>query len=154
MRIMNTPKRRLFPPVYLLASLLSMAALHRWLPLQQWVVEPWHWLGAILVAAGLLMTALSARRFVRSHTGLIPFTPATTLVTGGFYRFTRNPMYLGMLIILVGMAIYLGSFTPWILPPAFWLVIRQRFVIPEEAFLRDALGQPYIEYCQRVRRWI
>ncbi|MGD8385312.1 MAG: isoprenylcysteine carboxylmethyltransferase family protein, partial [Lysobacterales bacterium] len=86
--------------------------------------------------------------------GLVPFSPATTLVTGGLYRYTRNPMYLGMTLMLLGMALLLGSVTALAPVAGFARVIHKRFVLPEEAFLEKAFGQAYLDYKLRVRRWL
>ena len=84
----------------------------------------------------------------------MPFDEATTLVTGGSYRFTRNPMYLGMVLILLGAALGRGSLGAFLPIPAFVWVIRRQFVLPEERFLEEAFGDAYRAYKQRVRRWI
>jgi protein-S-isoprenylcysteine O-methyltransferase Ste14 len=85
---------------------------------------------------------------------VVPFSDATVLVTAGPYRFTRNPMYLGMAGILAGTAIWLGSITPWLVLPAFMRLIAERFIAPEEAMLERAFGSRYREYCAAVRRWL
>jgi protein-S-isoprenylcysteine O-methyltransferase Ste14 len=92
--------------------------------------------------------------FRRARTGVVPFSEATTLVTGGPYRFTRNPMYLGMAGILVGTAIWLGSVTPWLVLPAFMAIIVERFIAPEEAMLERTFGEHYARYRAAVRRWL
>ncbi|MGH8742056.1 MAG: methyltransferase family protein, partial [Burkholderiales bacterium] len=70
------------------------------------------------------------------------------------YRFTRNPMYLGMSGALLGAAVYLGSLTPFVVVPAFMALLADRFIAPEEAFLERAFGQAYLDYKARVRRWL
>jgi len=100
------------------------------------------------------MAAISASMFVKADTGLEPFDDATTLVTGGFYRITRNPMYLGMFLMLFGVAFLLGSVSALLPLVLFVLVIRYNFVLGEERFLEAAFGQQYLDYKSAVRRWI
>jgi protein-S-isoprenylcysteine O-methyltransferase Ste14 len=83
-----------------------------------------------------------------------PFSEAKTLVVRGPYRWTRNPMYLGMAAILLGFALYLGSVTPFIVIPAFMGLIAERFIVPEEEMLEKTFGQAYSDYKARVRRWL
>ena len=72
----------------------------------------------------------------------------------GPYRFTRNPMYLGMAGILLGVAIYVGSLTPFIVIPAFMALIQERFILPEEQKLEEAFGADYLAFKARIHRWL
>ena len=87
-------------------------------------------------------------------TGIVPFDPATALVTGGLYRYTRNPMYLGMVLLLVGVAIALGSLGAWLPIPVFVWIIQARFIVGEERFLEQTFGESYVAYKRGVRRWL
>jgi protein-S-isoprenylcysteine O-methyltransferase Ste14 len=84
----------------------------------------------------------------------VPFTQSTALVTGGIYRWTRNPMYLGMMSGLIGLAVLLGTLSAFLPIPLFVWQIRRKFVLPEEAFLEGIFGGRYLEYKARVRRWL
>jgi protein-S-isoprenylcysteine O-methyltransferase Ste14 len=92
--------------------------------------------------------------FKRAGTGIEPFDEATTLVTIGFYRFTRNPMYMGMFLMLLGVAFLMGGIGALLPLPLFVLIIRNNFVLGEERFLEAAFGQHYLDYKFEVRRWI
>ncbi len=147
-------KRRIIPPVYLFLALALMWLLQRFVPVHQYIDTPVAYAGVIPVLFGIAMAAISAGMFVKAHTGLEPFDEATTLVTGGFYRITRNPMYMGMFLMLFGVAFLLGSLSA-LLPLVFFvLIIRYNFVLGEERFLEAAFGQSYLEYKSEVRRWI
>ena len=100
------------------------------------------------------MASISAGMFIKADTGLEPFDEATTLVTGGFYRVTRNPMYVGMFLMLFGVAFLMGSISVLLPLLMFVLVIRYNFVLGEERFLEAAFGQDYLIYKSEVRRWI
>lgn len=147
-------KRKVIPPVYLFISLVLMWLLQRYLPVYQYVHTPLAYAGVIPVLCGIAMAAISAGMFVKAETGLEPFEDATTLVTGGFFRFTRNPMYLGMFLMLFGVAFLMGSVMPLLPLLLFVLVIRYNFVAGEERFMEAAFGQQYLDYKAKVRRWI
>ncbi len=147
-------KRKIIPVVYLLGSLILMALLQRFLPVYQYVEPPLAYAGVVFVLLGIAMTAVSAGMFVKADTGLEPFEEATALVTGGFYRFTRNPMYLGMFLMVFGAAFLMGSVGALIPLLIFMLIIRFNFVAGEERFMEAAFGQQYLDYKSQVRRWI
>jgi protein-S-isoprenylcysteine O-methyltransferase Ste14 len=112
---------------------------------------------AIAVAGVLAFVALASAavtRFRRAGTTENPFKPSTALVFDGPYRFTRNPMYLGMAALYVGLAFILGLMWAFLFLP-FVLVAVDRLVIArEERYLERKFGEEYVEYKRRVRRWI
>jgi Phospholipid methyltransferase len=89
------------------------------MPIAQLVTAPYTHAAWLLVAAGIGIAAVAVGAFKRAGTGIVPFDPATALVTGGLYRYTRNPMYPGMVLLLVGVAIALGSLGAWLPIPVF-----------------------------------
>jgi len=147
-------RRKVVPPVYLLLALLAMGALHRFLPLSRLIDPPYSYGGAILIALGVVIAMSSVGRFRRAGTPIVPFERSTALVTDGFYRFTRNPMYLGMILLQLGTASLLGTAGPFLVIPLFAWVIQSRFIAGEERFLEDIFGGEYLAYKRRVRRWI
>jgi protein-S-isoprenylcysteine O-methyltransferase Ste14 len=152
---MARQERRLdIPPAYLLAALLLMALLHQVLPLARILFAPYRYAGIVIMALALALVLWAALLFHRARTGIVPFSPATSLVLGGPYRFTRNPMYLGMAGILLGAAILMGSLSPFAVIPAFMALIAERFIAPEEALLERAFGRDYLGYKAKVRRWL
>ncbi len=142
------------PPVYFIGAIVSMFALDRWLPIATFLEPPWHYVGILGVIAGVGLAVWGVRLFARAGTGVKPFTPSTDVVTTGPYRFTRNPMYLGMMIVLVGVVLLLGSLGPALVIPVFFLWIHAHFVLPEEGHMERSLGQAYLGYKQSVRRWL
>jgi protein-S-isoprenylcysteine O-methyltransferase Ste14 len=142
------------PPVYFLAALLLMALLHQVLPLAQIFFAPYRYAGIVIMALAVAPILWAALLFRRAGTGIVPFSPATALVLGGPYRFTRNPMYLGMAGILLGAALLMGSLSPFAVIPAFMALIADRFIAPEEAMLERAFGRDYLDYMAMVRRWL
>jgi len=109
-----------------------------------------------LAAAGLLIAGSAIRLFGSAETTVNPLKPseASALVDTGIFARTRNPMYLGLLFVLAGWAVWLQSATNILILLAFVLYITELQIKPEEAALRQIFGQDYEDYCQRVRRWI
>lgn len=131
-----------------------MIALHYYFPLSQIFSLSVSYAGVILIITGLSVSAWGAYAFRKSDTPIKPFEQSTVLVTYGFYRITRNPMYLGMMIILFGTWIFLGSLSPLFVIPVFFLFIQEIFIKHEEPFLENIFGDQYREYKSKVRRWL
>lgn len=134
--------------------MVAMVVLHFGFPIAQPIGEPYRYAGGVLMGLATVLGFWAVGLFRRARTGVVPFSEATTLVTRGPYRFTRNPMYLAMAGILVGTAIWLGSLTPWLVLPAFMSIIAERFIAREEAMLEGVFGEAYRQYKAAVRRWL
>ena len=102
-----------------------------------------------------LCLAWGVLRFRRQGTTVTPLHPeqASALVTGGLYRFSRNPMYLGLLCWTMALACYLGGLLVWLGPLLLWGWLSRWQIVPEERALRARFGDGYADYCRRVRRW-
>lgn len=114
-----------------------------------------------VVAAGLglvgvAIIALAVLSFWRARTTVNPMKPSSTsfLVTSGIYGFTRNPMYLGMLFVLVGWALYLANVLAFLFLPTFILYMNRFQIEPEERALTSLFGREFVEYASQVRRWM
>ena len=150
----ETPRRIAVPPAYLLATLIAMIALHYLLPIANVIPSPVHYVGVLPILAGIGMAGWGVRAFDKAGTPVRPFEPSTELVTRGLYRYTRNPMYLGMVLLLLGVAVLLGSVTPLLPVPLFVWFIQRNFIRGEEGFLEGIFGERYRQYKKTVRRWI
>lgn len=144
----------ILPPVWFAGIGIAMVLANHYHPLQRLVAPPYSYTGAGVLAAGLAIAVSGVVLFGRAKTGLVPFNEATTVVTNGVFRYTRNPMYLGMTIALAGLAILLGTLGAVLLVPVFPVIMHYRFILPEEQFMQQSLGQRYLEYKARVRRWL
>ena len=144
------------PPVYMLIFAACMWLLDQYWPLAQLIDPPFNKLGFILIAGALMLDLSSLFLFFKRKTTPNPFAPknASHLVTSGMYRYTRNPMYVGLAILLTGWAIYLGSASPFLLIPLFIFVLTIQQIKPEEETLEEKFGQEYINYKNSVRRWL
>ena len=111
---------------------------------------------AVLVIGGFAVMASGALSFRRARTTISPLKPESTtaLVTSGIYAYTRNPMYLGMCLVLVGWASYLHSWLSLVGPVAFVLYIGRFQIRPEERALLSLFGSAYEAYQGQVRRWV
>jgi protein-S-isoprenylcysteine O-methyltransferase Ste14 len=134
-------------------ALLATYVLDRWLPIVEIVPWPWILAGVPLIVLGIAMSASSAGAFRRAGTPVIPFETSTTLVLRGWYRVTRNPMYLGLALALAGVGLLQGSLGALLPLPAFIAILHIRFILGEERFLEGTFGEEYRAYKSRVRRW-
>ena len=112
------------------------------------------WLGTIVFVLALVLVAWAITTMTRAGSNVPTNLPSTTIVEAGPYRFTRNPIYLGMVLGLIGLAIAFNGL--WLLMTLvpFALVIRYGVVAREEAYLERKFGDVYLGYKSRVRRWL
>jgi protein-S-isoprenylcysteine O-methyltransferase Ste14 len=111
-------------------------------------------LGWPLVACGLAVGFLGSREMRRAETTLDPRKPATTIVTGGPFRYTRNPLYLSMTLIYGGISALANALLPVLLLPIVLRLMRRGVIEREERYLERKFGDEYIEYKVRTPRWI
>lgn len=148
---------RLLPPLVFLVPLLVGILLGRlvtWrLPASGALPTVLTTVGLALLAAGLGLMAWAAVVMWRHETTVIPWGRVDHLMTGGPFRFMRNPIYVGDVLVYLGVTLVAGTWWPLVLLPLpLW--VMWRFVISrEEAYLLERFGQPYAAYCVRVRRW-
>lgn len=149
-------KLKIPPPVYLLITAGLMWLLDQHWPVVSFIVDPWNKTGFCFIALGLVIDVWSLRLFFRSKTTLNPMNPENTkeIVSSGTYKISRNPMYLGLLLVLIGVAVFLGSLGPFLLLPLFILLMNKLQILPEEQVLEMKFGQPYLDYKNSVRRWL
>ena len=150
----DNPGVRVPPPaLYALAVLIGYLLNRRWpLPIGGGVsVQALAWL---LVGVWLVMSVSSIGTFRRSRTSIVPIRPATALVIAGPYRFTRNPMYLGLVIQTLGIAVWVGAWPMFAAPLALFLTSNWIHIPFEEAKMRRQFATDFDAYVKRVRRWV
>jgi protein-S-isoprenylcysteine O-methyltransferase Ste14 len=142
------------PPFIYLAGLAlgGVAELVRSTNGPPWPISLTIALAGVLVFAALAGAAM--RRFRRAGTTENPFKPSTALVTDGPNRLTRNPIYLGMASLYVGLAFLLGWMWALLLLPVVLVAVDRLIIAREEPYLERKFGQDYVDYKRRVRRWI
>jgi protein-S-isoprenylcysteine O-methyltransferase Ste14 len=148
------PRRFPFPPAISIVALLLSWGMERLWPIElNWPVWT-RWVGWVLFLTPPLLAFSAARTLRRHQTPVNPRGEVTTIVASGPFRYTRNPMYLSLLVLYVGGM--LAFRLPWaaaFLVPVF-LALHFGVIIPEEKHLEAAFGEPYRLYKQRVRRWL
>ena len=147
-------ERRTLPPTYFGVALAAMLLLHLVIPGSAWLESSWRLLGVLPIFAGGALAIGGSRLFERVGTTIKPFEESSVLVIEGPFRYSRNPMYLGLLLILGGVALLLGTVTPLVVIPVFAVLIQRRFIRAEEAALEHKFGREYTRYRVRVRRWL
>jgi protein-S-isoprenylcysteine O-methyltransferase Ste14 len=110
--------------------------------------------GVLLITLGAAVALAGVRRFRRAGTTVLPFGGTSQLVSLGVYRFTRNPMYLGMALGYAGLAVLLNSVWCLLLLPVALVSVHVLAIRPEERYLSKKFGEEYRDYLKRVRRWI
>jgi len=149
---------RIFPPALPLLTVLIGVGLNRLWPLHVGFELPAparYWVGGAIVVGALLGLSLwSVMLLRRSGQSANPWKPTTQIIRSGPFRVTRNPMYLQMVLVCIGFAVALMNF--WILlftPVCAWL-LQSLAIVPEERYIENKFGEPYLEYQRRVRRWL
>lgn len=154
MNVQQATNSALMPPHYFLLAIVWAALFHWTVPGPLLIAPPASFAGVIFVVAGIWIASASSQLFARRGTAIRPFETSSVLVTDGWFRYSRNPMYVAMLAILAGVAMLLGTLTPWLSPALLAVVLKKRFVEREEAMLTEQFGDEYLSYKQQVRRWL
>jgi protein-S-isoprenylcysteine O-methyltransferase Ste14 len=146
-----------FPPpfIYALGILAGWLLDRRW----RWAITdhsaPWRpFVVAALIVAWFALFIAAVARFRRAGTSIIPNKPVSAFVVSGPYRFSRNPMYVSLTALYLGVALILDSWWPIVLLPVVLIVIQRAVIAREERYLRQRFPEEYSAYCARVRRWL
>ena len=143
------------PPLYFLIPLLLSVATEFLFPAQRFLPSlAAACIGAALIALAVAFASSALVTMRRAGTSPVPVTPTRALVTGGPYRFSRNPMYVGMTLAYVGVATWTQAVWAFVYLPIVLLAIRRLVIDPEERYLTAKFGEVYVRYCQQVRRWL
>ena len=153
---MNALELKIPPPAQFLLFAAAMWGLARLCPAAQFPLPFRKPLALALVAPGLWLGAAGVLAFLRARTTIHPHRPAhaSALVTTGLYRYSRNPMYLALLLVLAGWAVALANGLAFLLLPGFVLSLDRLQIRPEERILRAKFGAAYEAYARSVRRWL
>ena len=143
------------PPLIFAAAIAMGLALHHWVIPIEFGLDAGvrYGIGGVLIAAALNIGLGAIRLFGKAGTHVEPWKPAKALVTSGIYAYTRNPMYVGMALIHVGLSLIFDSVTVLLLLVPFLVVIRYGVIAREERYLTAKFPVEYPEYQRRVRRW-
>ncbi|WP_341211856.1 isoprenylcysteine carboxylmethyltransferase family protein [uncultured Limimaricola sp.] len=143
-----------FPPAWTVYGVFAAWGLSRIEP--GWLgFGPHHVaLGAVVVAAGLGLMLWASATMLRHRTQVMPRRDAAALVTDGPFRFSRNPIYLGDLLLLTGGALFFDAPSGLVMVPMLATILQRRFIRPEEAMLRKSFGAAFEAWAARTRRWL
>lgn len=144
----------LAPPLLFAAGFLVVLLL-RWL--RPWPLLPPHlvpWAGLGLIALGLAIGLTGRAALSRAKTNVNPWKPTTSLVTGGTYRFTRNPLYVGLTLVFVGLALAFDTTWGFVVLVPVLATLHFGVVLREERYLEGKFGDEYRQYRERVRRYV
>ena len=142
--------KRVLPTTYFVLALALSTGLHFLLPIVQLIHSPYRYFGLVLIACGAWLTLWADGLFKKEGTEIKPFDKPSVLVVRGPFRFSRNPMYLGL---LGGAAVLLGSLASFLPAVAFLVLMHVVFIRYEEDAMQATFGRSYAAYCNRVRRW-
>jgi protein-S-isoprenylcysteine O-methyltransferase Ste14 len=150
----DAPNVKIIPPLVYLAGIVIGFLATIWMPTKV-VPNSVAWtVGGILILCGAVLTGSAVLKFKNVGTTVRPDRAASTLVIGGPYNMTRNPMYLGLALVYLGVAVAGQSVWALILLPVVLIVIQRGAIEPEEAFLEKRFGANYVSYKEKVRRWL
>jgi len=154
--MMTSLQNKIPPPIIMLLMALLMWLLHFKMPIYQFNNSFTFYIGILFILLGLTLDVKSLFDFKINKTTISPISlnNATALVIEGFYRISRNPMYLGMLFILLGVASLFASLSCFLLVPLFVFLINHLQIKAEEAVLEEKFSIAYIKYKRKVRRWL
>jgi len=140
--------------MYLLIAIIVMVALHLLFP-EMLIIPPlWNLLGLIPLVLGVAINLVADNAFHRANTTVKPFEESSALITSGAFRISRNPMYLGFVLILIGIAVLMRSLTPYLVVIAFAILLDRMYITVEERMLAEKFGPEWEAYKKKARRWL
>jgi protein-S-isoprenylcysteine O-methyltransferase Ste14 len=150
----DNPGLPIHPPLFFLSALLLGVVLDdRVRSLPVFANHHLRWAGVIPLVLGMALVASGRITMIAQGTNVNPTQPATAIVENGPFRFTRNPLYLGLTLFYIGLSLFLNTWWSLLLLIPVWLVMHFQVVRREEAYLQGKFGETYLAYRRRVRRY-
>ncbi len=146
--------KKIIPPVLFVICIVVMVGLWLVFPIVQFVTFPISLVGVLPLVVGLGIAKRGSDIFEKAGTNIETFNDPDILVTEGLYRISRNPMYLGFLMALLGIAIVLGSFSSILVAVGFFVITDRWYIKFEEEAMAKIFGDRYAEYKAQTRRWL
>lgn len=146
--------KKIIPPVLFVICIVVMVGLWLVFPIIQFVTFPISLVGILPLVAGLGIAKRGSDIFEKTGTNIETFDDPDILVTDGLYRISRNPMYLGFLVALLGVAIVLGNFSSILVVIGFFVITDRWYINFEEEVMAKKFGDQYEEYKAKTRRWL
>jgi protein-S-isoprenylcysteine O-methyltransferase Ste14 len=145
---------KIIPPIYLFSAIAIMVLLHFLLPGTKVLALPWNLLGVIPLVFGIIINLSADKSFKKHETTVKPLEKSDRLITTGVFKISRHPMYLGFVLILLGIAMLMGFFTPYIVILVFAIFMDMLFIRYEEKKLENTFGEAWLQYRKKTGRWI
>lgn len=146
--------KKILPPQLFYLTIAIMAMLFFFLPVEYILTYPYNLLGIIFVAIGLLTAIAGKKQFLKLKTNIKTFNEPDMLVSDGLFAYSRNPMYLGFSLAIIGFSVLFGNLSSMVAAVVFIVLTDRWYIRYEEKVMREKFGDEYEDYCQRTRRWI
>lgn len=146
--------KKIMPPTIFYAFAILIAVLYFVFPIKRIIPFPYNYFGWLLIWFGIFINIWAWAIFRKKQTTLNPFKKPTKFDVSGPFKFTRNPMYLGMTLVLLGMSICFASLSTFIFPILYIIIIKIYYIPFEEKTMEKEFGKKYLDYKKKVRRWI
>ncbi len=146
-------KKLIIPPVFVLLSIILIVLSYFLLPQYNYLPIPYNFAGIAVSFAGFVLMGKS-RDLFKKHQTTLAITKSSSLIQEGVFSKSRNPMYIGMFLLLLGIAICFCNLFSLMVPFTFIILMHFVFVLKEEKLMLGEFGQNYTDYCERVRRWV
>lgn len=141
------------PPIYFYVGFIIISVTRFIFPSFNMIQFPYNLLGIILILLGAYLNLSSVKLFKKYKTPH-KFQPSNYVIQDGVFSFSRNPIYLGMVLLLIGYAVILQNLISLVIPLIFFLIIHFKFIPYEENKMKKELGDEYLEYEKKVRKWL
>lgn len=145
---------KIYPPLMVLVGIIIQLLIGYIAPVEPLLSATWQYIGIALMVLGFTTILLAARSFRKHETTIIPDGQPSTLMEGGLFAYSRNPIYAAMAVLLIGSALAIGHIWALIVVPLFVLLVQQIWIVKEEENLEAEFGQIYRNYKIKVRRWL
>jgi len=145
---------KIMPPTWMLIAIIAMLVLNSLLPVAKIIPTLWNLCGLVFLVSGITLNLIADRAFQQVGTTVKPYQESSNLVTGGVFQISRNPMYLGMVLMLIGIAVLLRSLSPLLIVIPFAILIDQIYIRVEEQMLMEKFGAKWQAYKAQTRRWL
>lgn len=142
------------PPHIAFSALFLALLLDYWFPGYRFISGSYRFIGVLILILGLSITFTSFYLFKKNNTPIMPGQKPTFVVMNGPYKFTRNPMYLGVATALTGVAVYIGNLLAFASPIIFLMATNFFYIPREEKLMKQLFGKKYLAYKKKVRRWL
>lgn len=150
---MNFINKLCIPPSLIFYCFALMILLYLFLPNYNYIIFPYNLAGLLVAFSGFMLMG-KAQDLFRKHATTLAIEKSKSLIREGVFSKTRNPMYIGMFILLLGFSIFSTNLFALILPFLFLIIVRYIFIRKEERMMADTFGVEYLAYKKEVRRWI